>query len=86
MTLPDDSSHVFIIRVWAEPREIDGAEPLWRGVIEHVPSRTQRYITRLDDVSGFIAPYLDAMGISFGIFWRVNQWLKQRMRSLKKQN
>jgi hypothetical protein len=47
-------THSFILRCWLEPREIDGAAPLWRGVIEYVPSGRQLSLKSLDEITAFI--------------------------------
>jgi hypothetical protein len=71
----EKNTHVFIIRVWSEPREIAGARPEWRGMIEHVPSGERCYVQTLDSISAFIVPYLVAMGVRLEMRWRVRQWL-----------
>jgi hypothetical protein len=49
------ATDVFIVRVWREPREIAGAPPEWRFLVEHVRSGSPRYFTRLDAAAAFIA-------------------------------
>jgi hypothetical protein len=51
----------FVVRIWFERREIEGAEPLWRGVVEHAQSGERRYLTELNSIVDFIAPYVRAM-------------------------
>ena len=58
-----ESSHAFIVRIWIEPREISGAEPIWRGVIERVEDGKQDYVDRLDNVCTYFANYLGEIGI-----------------------
>ena len=58
-----ETTHAFILRLWLEPREIEGVDPEWRGMIEHVPSGKRRYVTDLRDLMAFIAVYLEEMGI-----------------------
>ncbi|GAB4280622.1 MAG: hypothetical protein Kow0092_36230 [Deferrisomatales bacterium] len=55
MAPSEPNDHVFIVRLWREPREIEGAEPLWRGVIEEVRSGQRRYFDELEEIVGFIA-------------------------------
>ena len=50
MLLFEDNTHVFIVRIWLEPREIEGAEPERRGVIEHLPTGARRYIRDLKEI------------------------------------
>jgi hypothetical protein len=52
------NSHVFIVRIWWESREIEGATPEWRGLIEHVPTRQRRYLRDLGDIVTFIGDFL----------------------------
>ena len=54
----EEQTHAFIVRFWLEPREIEGAKPLWRGVIEHVPSGRQNFLKGLDEITAFIESYL----------------------------
>jgi hypothetical protein len=54
----EDDTHVFILRIWRERREIEGAPAVWRGLIEHVPSGDQRYFCDLDDVPECVRPYI----------------------------
>ena len=53
-----DRAHTFIARFWLEPREIANAEPIWRGVVEHISSGHRKYITELGEISAFIAEHL----------------------------
>lgn len=64
--LLEDKSAAYIVRVWLEPREIEGAPVEWRGSIEHVASGTTKYLTDLDEMPRFIRPFLEAMGVDFG--------------------
>ena len=63
MELLKEKSHTFILRIWIEPREIEGAVAEWRGVVEHVDSGQRKYLNDLDQIMAFIAPYLREMGI-----------------------
>jgi hypothetical protein len=59
----EDQTLVFVIRIWFEPREIEGASPEWRGSIEHLGSGKRRYFTNLSDISNYIAPFLGEAGV-----------------------
>lgn len=59
----EESDHAFVIRIWREDREILEAPPTWRGVIEHVTSGKKQYLHELDNITTFIAPYIELMGI-----------------------
>jgi hypothetical protein len=58
----DDNRHVFIVRIWLEPREIAGAVVEWRGMIEHLPTQERRYLTDLAAIAPFITPIWIAWG------------------------
>ena len=57
----EDNSHAFIVRFWLEPREIEGTEPQWRGVIEHVESGRVIALKDLNEIKAFIGTYLPGM-------------------------
>lgn len=56
-------SHSFVVKVWIEETAAEAGMTMWRGHITHVGTRTRRYIQELDEVSMFIAPYLQALGV-----------------------
>lgn len=78
--------HVFIVRIWIEPREIAGAVVEWRGVIEHLPTQERRYLNDLAVIANFITPYLDGMGVQRvqemqqGLPARLRRWLNRWIR------
>lgn len=57
----EESTQVFIVRIWCEPREIEGAKPEWRGVIEHVSSGTRRYVLDISEIERFVSRYVTEM-------------------------
>jgi hypothetical protein len=75
MDLFESYTHSFIIKIWLEEINEEAAEAKWRGHITHVPSGERRYLKDLDEIRGFIVPYLEVMGVKFGICWRVRKWL-----------
>lgn len=62
--LLDDNASAFIVRVWLEHREIEGAPVTWRGSIEHVATGRIKYLTDLDGIKRFIYPFLETMGVA----------------------
>lgn len=52
------NNHSFIVRFWLEPRELDNARPIWRGVVEHVATGEKLYLKNLEEVKQFIVSYL----------------------------
>ncbi len=51
----NQQEHVFIIRIVHERREIVGAEPRWRAMVEHLPSNSKRYFEDLASLTEYIA-------------------------------
>lgn len=86
MTRFEDNTHVFIVRIWLERREIEDASPEWRGFIKHLPSGEHRYLKDLQDIVDSVAPYLEGMGVKFGLRRRISRWMKQRKPFLKTQD
>ena len=50
--------HTFIVRIWREPREIEGEAAEWRGLIERVGSGDRRYFQRLAELVSFMQGYM----------------------------
>jgi len=55
----EDHVHSFVIRVWQEPRELEGAGAEWRGRIEHVQSGERAYFRSLDKMLEFMMAHLN---------------------------
>ncbi len=63
--LPEENSAAFIVRVWVEPREVEGAPVVWRGSIEHVVSGRVKYLVELEEIGRFVGLFLEEMGVKF---------------------
>ena len=70
-----ESTHSFIVRIWLEESAQETEQSKWRGHITHVPGGEQRYLKELDESIYFMMPYLSALGVKFGLRWRVRRWL-----------
>lgn len=77
----DESSCVFIVRLWSEPREITGKPRQLRGTVEHVPSRARCSITGLDGILEFMRPYLHEMKVPLTATPRLNRW-RERLKGI----
>jgi hypothetical protein len=75
VTFYESSTHSFIVKIWLEERANESEPLTWRGHITHVPSGKRRYLRDLDEVTGFIALFLQGMGVQLGKCWRARQWL-----------
>ncbi len=58
MRSSEKDRHTFVVRIWREPREIEGTAPEWRGLIEQIGSGEHRYFRRLEELDGFIQGYM----------------------------
>jgi hypothetical protein len=86
MDLLEFNTHSFIVKVWLEETAEEAGRAVWRGHITHVPSGERRYLKALDDITAFIAPYLEKMGVKLGLFWRARRWLKRWKQCLMGQD
>jgi hypothetical protein len=59
-------THSFIVKVWLEETVEEAGRAKWRGHITHVPSGEKRYLEDLDEITTFITPYLEEMGVRIG--------------------
>jgi hypothetical protein len=81
MAALEERTHVFILRIWREAREIEGATSEWRATIEHVASGERRHARRLGEIEPILARYL---GQDTGMADRhgsVRRWLAKWKRS-----
>jgi len=62
----ETDSEIFMLRIWAEPREIVGQPSVYRGRIEHVRSSRSRYIRDLSQVMEFVDECLAHSDLPFG--------------------
>jgi hypothetical protein len=58
------NSHVFIIRVRSEPREIPGAPTEWRFWVEHLPSGDRQNLREFGDVLAFIRVHVPSLPVT----------------------
>jgi hypothetical protein len=61
--IPGSDNQIFIIRIRAVHREIQGAVPVWRGEIEHLNTGRKAFLKALTEIIPFIRPVLEEMGI-----------------------
>jgi hypothetical protein len=67
----------FIIKVWVEDNTEAGGHGEFRGHITHVSSHERRYLKNPGEIEDFIAPYLEEIGVKFGMRWRLRRYLKR---------
>ena len=67
--------HSFVIKTWIDPVEPGVSSARWHGQITHVGTGHQRSVRELHQITGFIASYLETMGVDLGLRWRIARWL-----------
>lgn len=77
MDLDETTTCLFSVKIWIEETAEEAGQATWRGHITHVSSGERRYVEDLDDITVFVVPYLERMGVKLGIRWRLRQWLKR---------
>ncbi len=63
MTLLEDRTAVFIVRIWCERGDGPSLAPEWRGSVEHVQTGARAFFRHLDVVLEFMKPHLEGIGI-----------------------
>lgn len=72
MSLLEDHTAAFIVRIWRENGEPPGATGDWRGSIEHVMSGRRAFFRDLNAIATFMKPHLDDLGIDTASrFWEL---------------
>lgn len=66
----NDETEVFIVRLWQERLEDKHAEPLLRGVVEHIATQQRRYVDDLDEITKYIRDILKLVGWEEENRWR----------------
>ena len=83
MTKNDDSSPVFIIRIWREHHDKPGEAPELRGEIEHLQSKEKAYFRELQDVILFINHYLEEIGLAQAATRKNNDFFQKMIAALQ---
>jgi len=63
MDLPETPTHSFIVKIWLEETIAEAGVATWRGHITHVPDGVRKYIDSLNEISAFVIPYLEELGV-----------------------
>jgi hypothetical protein len=72
MSLLEDHTASFIVRVWRERGDGPSFGQEWRGSIEHVQSGQRSFFRDLESIAQFMQPHLEHIGIEAPLrFWDV---------------
>ena len=69
-----EKDQTFIVRLWLEPSDGDDSGPQWRGVIENVQNGKRRYLKDFNEITAFIVPYLEKMGVRISSPRKSRKW------------
>jgi hypothetical protein len=58
--MPENARHSFIVRLWAESREIADERPVWRGLVQHVLSGEQTYFQTFEEMVSFMKQLIES--------------------------
>ena len=70
-------THVFVLKIWLEESQEKTGKSLWRGHITHVQSGERQYFQSLDQICIYLIPYLEAMDVKTGWYWKIRQTWQQ---------
>jgi hypothetical protein len=56
----EEDTQAFIVRFWREARELKGADPIWRGSVEHLPSGRRVYVKNFKEAEGVMSSFVPA--------------------------
>ncbi len=71
---------MFILRIWREPREIEGATSEWRATVEHLGSGERSHAGTLGEIEPIIARHLGEPTRTVARSGLVKRWLAKWMR------
>lgn len=82
MDLSESQVHSFIVKLWLESVAEEAGRAVWHGHITHVPGGERMHFRDLDEIRGFIEPYVGEAGGGAGR-GRMGRWLRRwRRRSI----
>jgi|SRR5688572_9901611 hypothetical protein len=83
--LVEANTHAFIVKIWVDDPGAEKGQPTWRGHITHVLTNKRHPISRLSDITTFVAPYLEEMGVKPGrlerLCMRLEKWGRPGLKS-----
>lgn len=78
MDLSESQVHSFIVKLWLESVADEAERVAWHGLVTHVPGGERRYFRDLEEVRGFIEPYLGEANAGAVRRRGVRRWLRRR--------
>jgi hypothetical protein len=63
MDLYEANTLVFVVKIWLEESSNEIDQTSWRGHITYILDEKRKYFQDLEEVTDFILPYLERMGV-----------------------
>lgn len=78
MSLLEDRTAAFVVRIWRERGELPDSPREWRGMIEHVGSGQRAFFRELAAMVDFMKHHIASVGVDSGErFWEsLETWLE----------
>ena len=54
----EEDTQVFVVRFWRETRELEGAHPIWRGSVEHLPSGQRVFVNNFKEAEDVMTSFV----------------------------
>jgi hypothetical protein len=69
------------VKVRVQSPDDESSEADWQCQITHVESGERKQLKNLSEITYFILPRLQAMGVNIGRWWGLKLWLKRLRRN-----
>jgi hypothetical protein len=50
----DERSYTYVVKIWEERRDVDGATPAWRGSVDDIQTGDRHYFCTLVELSAYL--------------------------------
>jgi hypothetical protein len=64
--------------MWVE-KQGDYGKTTWYGYITRVPDGERFYLRSLNQITFYLSSYLEQMGVSLSLWWRIRHWINQQI-------
>lgn len=79
MDLYEANTLVFVVKIWLEESSNEIDHTSWRGHITYLLDGKRKYFQDLEEVTDFIVPYLERMGVKNSQPDRLRHRLRRKM-------
>ena len=76
----EEDTQAFIVRFWREGRELEGARPIWRGSVEHLPTGQRIYVKNIKEAESVMSSFVPGEEVDE----KISGWKKRLKPGLMK--